>query len=345
MIGVAANAQIPTQAHWVATTHSFGAISEDDGPVTCTFALVNDGPERLSIISARATCGCTSPKYPTQSFAQGDTAYIEVTFDPQGRPGRFTKHVNVELSGEPQKSRLDISGVVIGSDATVSRRFPVDCGPLKMAHQGIMLGEVIKDRLKTVYVEGYNQSADSIKIAVTARPKWLDIVIAPEVTPAGEQATLICYINSAKCQLYGLVEDSVTISPAEGLSYTMPVTMMVKEDFSGVTADQMSKAPMAVFDSEVVDYGVVDRNGMPVSRSFTLSNVGKSKLEIRRVYSSDPGVTATVDQTSVKKGKKAQVVVTVDPRVQTGALLNSRLIVITNDPLNPTHTIRLVGTY
>ena len=245
----------------------------------------------------------------------------------------------------PRKTRLDIAGVVIGAGATVSRRYPVDFGPLKLAHNGMMMGEVVKGRLKTVYFEGYNQSADSLKIKVVRKPAYVDIVVAPEVTPPGEQATLIAYVNSAKCPLYGLVEDSVSISPVGGEVYSLPMTVIVNEDFSKLDPDKMAKAPIAVPETETVDFGLVDRAGEPVSRSFTLSNAGKNNLEIRRIYSADPGVTAKAKAMTVKKGKKTDIEVTVDPSVQTGGLLNSRLVVITNDPLHPSYTIRLVGQW
>ena len=45
----------------------------------------------------------------------------------------------------------------------------------------------------------------------------------------------------------------------------------------------------------------------------------------------------------MKRGKRNEVTVTVDPAAITGDLVNARLTVITNDPLHPTHTVRVVG--
>lgn len=330
---------------WLTTTYNFGAFSEESGPATCRFALVNTGAEPLAIVQAHATCGCTRPQIPSRPVAPGDTAYITVAYDPQGRPGRFSKQITVETNGTPRKTRLTISGVVIGSGETVARRYPADLGPLKLAHDGIMLGEVNKGRLKTVYIDGYNRSADSLLVAITRRPSYIDIVPAPEVAPPGEQVTLIAYVNAEKCPLYGLVEDSITISPAPGLEYTLPMTLLVKEDFSGLSASRMRDAPIAVPETQTVDYGTIDRRGGIITRTITLANAGKDRLDIRRVYSTDPGVTVAVKDTSVKKGKKTVITVTVDPSVQTGALFNSRLNIITNDPMHPTYVVRLVGSY
>lgn len=343
MAAVAASAQ--PKAFFPFTKYDFGAFDEESGKVTCEFPLVNMGTEPLSILTARATCGCTSPRYPREAIAPGDTAYISVAYDPQGRPGRFNKQIYVETNSVPRKTRLDIHGVVIGAGASVSRRYPVDFGPLKLAHKGMMMGEVVKGRLKTVYFEGYNASADTLHIAVAAKPSYLDIAVAPEASLPGEQVTLIAYLNSAKCPLYGLVEDSVTIAPVPGTSYTLPLTVIVNEDFSKLGPDKMAKAPIVVPATETLDFGTVDHAGAPVTRTLSLSNAGKSTLEIRRIYSADPGVTAHAKDTSVKKGKKTEITVTIDPAAQTGGLINSRLAVITNDPLHPTYTIRLVGQW
>lgn len=340
---MAASAQ--PRAAFLFTKYDFGAFDEESGIVSCKFPVVNIGSEPLSIVSARATCGCTSPRYPADAVAPGDTAYVTVAFDPKGRPGRFNKQIYIETNAVPSKTRLDIHGVVIGAGSTISRRYPVDFGPLKLAYKGMMMGEVVKGRLKTVYFEGYNQSNDSLRIKVVRTPSYVDIAVAPEVVPPGEQATLITYVNSAKCPLYGLVEDSVAISPVAGETYSLPMTVIVNEDFSKLSPEQMAKAPIAVPETEIVDFGQVDRSGEPVTCKFSLSNAGKSNLEIRRIYSADPGVVAAAASMTVKKGRKTEIEVTVDPRVQTGGLLSSRLVIITNDPLHPVYNIRLVGQW
>ena len=332
------------QVRWLETTHDFGAFTEETGPVSCEFLMVNDGPGDASIVAARATCGCTRPQYTVRSLAPGDTARLSVSFDPQGRPGRFSKQIYVETSGTPSKQRLDITGVVIGSGETVARRFPVDLGPLKLATRGVMLGEVTKGHLKTAYTEGYNRSADSLRVKVVRKPEWLEVVPSPQTAAPGEQVTLVSYLNSARCPLYGFIEDSVTVEPVPGMQFTLPVTVIINEDFSQLGADGMARAPISVLSSDMVDFGDMDRSAGPVTRSFTIGNSGKSKLHIRRVYSVDPGVDVRVSADTVGKGKKATVTVTADPAAQKGRIFSAKVIVITDDPLQPVRNVRIAGT-
>ena len=95
------------------TTHDFGNIREDGGPVTYEFEFENKGTAPLTIQSARAECGCTRPEYPREEIAPGGKGKIKVTYNPLGRPGGFTKVVTVRCSGTPGKINLKIRGTVL----------------------------------------------------------------------------------------------------------------------------------------------------------------------------------------------------------------------------------------
>lgn len=95
------------------TTHNFGTIKENGGPVTCEFPFVNEGEANLIIFDATAECGCTRPSYPKQPIAPGKSGVIKVTYNPVGRPGAFDKMVTVKTNGKPGKVRLKVKGTVM----------------------------------------------------------------------------------------------------------------------------------------------------------------------------------------------------------------------------------------
>lgn len=333
------------KAYFPEKSHDFGAFFEDDGYAKCRFAVVNTGSSPLVIMSARATCGCTIPDYPRQAIEPGDSAYISVIYDPAGRPGRFNKSVIVETNASSSKTRLDITGVVIANEKTVSTRYPADFGALRLGKRIFSLGEAASGRMKTVYLEGYNRSADSLHIAVVRRPEYADITVAPAVAPPGEQVTLIAYVTPGKNTPYGILEDTLLLSVNSAEPIALPLSVNVKEDFSRMSPDQISKSPVAVPESENIDLGRVDRLGAPVTARLKLSNLGKSNLIVRRVYSLDPAVKAEAASSSVKKGKSTEINITVDPSQISGSMINSRLNIITNDPLHPVYTVRIVGEW
>lgn len=94
------------------SSHNFGVIKEKGGPVSVKFEFLNEGNAPLVIKDVRAQCGCTRPSYPKKPIAPGKKGVIEVTYNPLGRPGSFTKTVTVNCTGKPSKQTLKITGRV-----------------------------------------------------------------------------------------------------------------------------------------------------------------------------------------------------------------------------------------
>ncbi len=336
--------QAQPKVEWLETRHDFGAFSEDFGPATTKFKFVNTGSEPVQILSAHASCGCTTPVYPRDPIAPGDTAAITVTYDPAGRPGRFTKYVGVDMSGDIPKVKLYVSGTVVGNLRSIAGRFPVKAdSALSLARPAVMFGPVNKGELRTYNLQGYNRSNDSIAPQVKGLPRYMKVDVVPPVVPPGEQMTFIIYLNTASCPLYGLVDENIRISAdPKGEPYTLPLTALVEEDFTKLTPKQLENSGVATLYDKSIDFGRYER-GSKLTGSVVLRNTGKGALAIRRVYSSDPGVSAKINKTSLKPGKDATITVTVDTSKNPGDLLNARVAVITNDPANPTQIIRLLG--
>ena len=116
---------------WLEMQHEFGTIHEEDGKVSCTMRLVNDGDSELIITQVRTSCGCTAAGYDKAPIAPGDTARITITYDPVARPGEFSKDVFVYTNGTPRRSGVSIHGVVIAQPETLSEFYPVAVGAMR----------------------------------------------------------------------------------------------------------------------------------------------------------------------------------------------------------------------
>lgn len=92
--------------------HDFGIVSENGGPVSTDFIVKNNMNEPILINKVRASCGCTTPKWTKEPIAPGKTGKITVTYNPQGRPGSFSKTVTIMTSGNPERIVTRIKGVV-----------------------------------------------------------------------------------------------------------------------------------------------------------------------------------------------------------------------------------------
>lgn len=96
------------------TTHyDLGAVLEDKGPVKCRFLFKNTGSGFLRIVDVKASCGCSTPLFLSESVAPGQAGYVEIAFDPRGRPGPFTKSATVYSNAANKEVVLTFSGTVI----------------------------------------------------------------------------------------------------------------------------------------------------------------------------------------------------------------------------------------
>jgi hypothetical protein len=92
-----------TEQRWTPTvefekvSHNFGSIPE--GPkAEYDFNFTNTGSLPIVVITAQAGCGCTTPEWPRYTIEPGKTAQIKVGYNSAGRPGPFTKDVNVTFA-------------------------------------------------------------------------------------------------------------------------------------------------------------------------------------------------------------------------------------------------------
>ncbi len=73
-------------------TYDLGKIQQGE-IVKYTMKFKNEGEDMLIIKSARASCGCTVPKWTKEPIAKGEEGQLEVTFDSSGRLGKQQKSV------------------------------------------------------------------------------------------------------------------------------------------------------------------------------------------------------------------------------------------------------------
>ena len=92
--------------------NDFGEMIQNE-VVHTEFKFTNTGKYDLIISSARGTCGCTKPEWPTEPIAPGESGVIKVGFDSKNKSGPFNKTVTVTANTNPAESRIIIKGVVI----------------------------------------------------------------------------------------------------------------------------------------------------------------------------------------------------------------------------------------
>ena len=93
------------------TEYDFGTINEGE-VVEGVFKITNAGKVDLIIINAKATCGCTIPKWPKEPIKPGETAELEFSFNSRGRTGKQSKSITLQTNTEKVAETIRIKGNV-----------------------------------------------------------------------------------------------------------------------------------------------------------------------------------------------------------------------------------------
>ena len=90
----------------------FGEINQNES-VNMEFKLKNIGEAPLLIRSAKGSCGCTVPEWPSEAVEVGSEALIRVTFNSGKREGKQNKTVTLVTNAIPSIKVLTIKGTVL----------------------------------------------------------------------------------------------------------------------------------------------------------------------------------------------------------------------------------------
>lgn len=109
----AAKSMPATTVAWNTTDFDFGKVKVGE-VVRHTFVFTNTGSQPIVIQKAKASCGCTVPKWTEEPVPPGEKGEIPVEFDTKGKVGVQSKTVTVTANFEGGINQtLRISGEVL----------------------------------------------------------------------------------------------------------------------------------------------------------------------------------------------------------------------------------------
>lgn len=327
------------QLSWRATSHDFGTIKEADGKVGCAFAFVNDGSDTVEVKRTRSSCGCTTATLVRTIIAPGDTGSLRVEFNPSYRPGVFTKHIAVYTN--KGTTQLTVTGKVRPEGETVGRLFPEKMDPLRLQSLTAVVGDVKQGRRRIASVIAYNAGSDTLRLSLKSGDSRLAAIAEPETVAPGDLFTLSCTFEAGKHDETGRVETAVDVASAGRRLGSLTATAQIvaahpeKVDYQS--------APRLALAADRVDFTPIGTK--KTRRSVEISNTGKSELHITGTGTMDDAVKVVDAPRRLKPGKKGKITIELDPRqMADDGLLNTSVVVFTNDPLQGTVQIRAVGT-
>lgn len=343
LMAVAAIAQQPVIT-FEKTEHDFGKINEADGRVSTVFSFKNEGMAPLVLSNVRASCGCTTPTWTKEPIEPGQTGSITVTYNPNGRPGRFQKTVTITSNATEATTRVYIKGEVIPKQAKPVNKYNVAVGDLSMKGLVLDLGTIKKGENKSGDLEYTNLTKEdhNVELATNAADNYvINQVSLPAVKP-NEVGKFIFALDSKATKLYGPVEVNayVVIDGKKVIddAHKLTIKANIVEDFSALTPEQKQQAPIIEVPAEFNAGKVVA--GKNQRFVFPIKNIGVNPLEVRRVYSADKNLVCKAPK-AIKTGKKGSVSIEINAKTLKPGNYSREIIVITNDYQNAIKKIKL----
>jgi hypothetical protein len=316
------------------TTHDFGTIGEDSGKASCEFIISNKSETPLLITNVSTSCGCTSPKWTKEPIAPGKTGTIEVAYNPAGRVAPFTKTITV-YTNQTSPVTLRIVGEVVKGKVKNTHQistsaYGVEFGNYLLKKKALNFDKMAPDEVKTIRLEAFNKSGNSITQRVKKLPKYIKVVFNPATIPGKTEATVDVSLNAKEANQYGYLNGEIEIF-IDGVSYAFPYSATVLDDFDKWTATKRGNAGKINVNFPELNYGNFTKGD---NRTIKISNSGKTKLIIRNVQPDTPLITVSKSSFSVEPGEIVELKVIVDGKKVKSAL-KSIVSIISDDPKTP----------
>jgi len=103
-----------TTVQLIDSVYDFGNATDGD-KVSFNFRFRNTGKKPLIIASAVASCGCTVPEKPEDPIKPGETGFLKVVINSQGRVGPVHKTITVTSNAYPKFPQLELKGMVVSA--------------------------------------------------------------------------------------------------------------------------------------------------------------------------------------------------------------------------------------
>ncbi len=101
-----------TTVQMIDSAYNFGKVTDGE-KVEYNFRFKNTGKNPLIVSNATASCGCTVPEKPEEPIKPGETGFIKVVFNSQGRVGDVHKEVTVTSNAYPAFPVLELKGQIL----------------------------------------------------------------------------------------------------------------------------------------------------------------------------------------------------------------------------------------
>lgn len=325
--------------------HDFGTILWKN-PVTAEFEIINKGDKPLVISNVTTSCGCTVAGWTKQPIMPGEKGFVKSTFDAKAL-GRFHKTVGVYCNAESAPVYLTIEGTVAAKVKNYGVTHPIQIGNIRLDKNNIEFADANRGDMPEAEIGVLNTSDKDYEPVLMHLPPYLKAEAIPARLPKDRSGKIKLTLDSKKLMNLGLTQTAVYLArfPGDkvGEENEITVSAVLLPDFSKLTEQQKSAAPVIRLSATEVDMGVIGPKDK-VTHTIVVSNTGQSELVIRELQVFNPLVNVSLKKRYIKPGASTKLKVTLHGKGLKKLKSSPRVLMITNDPANPKVMIELKAT-
>lgn len=320
----------------------FGAVPEENGPVSHEFVFKNTGEAPLIISNVKASCGCTTPSWTKDPVPPGETGTIVAEYNPLNRPGSFSKTISVTSNTEPNLNVLQIRGNVQPKPKTPEDDYPAKTGNLRTRYRSFNMGKITTKEPVTKSFDVYNDGEETIIFSSnTVTPAYIQIEVTPQELLPKQKGSIHLIYDAQERKSLGFSSDHIRLftNEAEDSIKDFNVMATIEEYFPPMTKEDLEKAPKLTLERKSHDFGNINE-GEIVKAEFIFTNTGKSPLNIRETKANCGCTVSRPDKDMLKPGENSKIKVSFNAKGRRGKQQKT-ITIFSNDPTAPTQQISI----
>ena len=327
------------QARFTSNTemYSFGQI-EWKHPVTVQYTITNTGDQPLVLTEVEPDCACSVAQWTKTPIAPGAKGTVNVTFDAKAL-GHFQKSVAIYSNAQPNLVYLKFNGEVVQEIKDFTKTHPYLIGQIRIDKNSLDFPDIQHGEQPVIHIGVVNLSDRPYEPVLMHLPPYLKMEAEPKVLLKGKKGTVKLTLDASQLNDYGLTQTSVYLSRFAGDKVSedneIPVSAILLPDFSRMTAKDSLDAPAIRISETNIDLSVPLIKKKKASYNILIANAGKTPLVISKLQVFNSSVGVSLKKTVLPPDGMTKLKVTIRKRDAGNKKHHLRILMITNDPLNP----------
>lgn len=308
-------------------------------PATATFEAKNTTSGDIKITDVLPGSGFSNVSYPKERIPAGADFKITATYDAK-LMGHFQRGIEVYVEDVKEPLYITLAGnVVEKAEVKYAGTYPYTVGGLKTDMDAIEFDDVNRGEVHEMDIHIMNPTDQTVEPTLMHLPAWLRAEFSPTRLTPKKEGVIHLTLNSKKMDAnsLGLIQASVYLAQKAGDKVSadkeMEVSAILLPPESALSENAKQYAPHINLSTKAVD--MTDFKGKPKKKAeITITNTGKTTLEIRSLQQFTVGFEITLPKTKLLPGESTKMKIVGYAEQLAKVRTRPRVLMITNDPSN-----------